>query len=61
MVLVQVKRNHGRVLRRHISRNGIPKHLQSLKDEISKGIVIKTSFCPQAPGVNDVLGLKCIQ
>ena len=47
MVLVQVKRKHGKVLRRHVSQTRIPKHLQSLKDEVSKGMVIKVSSLPR--------------
>ena len=66
MVLVQVKRKLGNVLRKHVSQNGIPKHLSSLKDDAFKWYVDQGKFYPQALnrsflkglGVNNVLGLK---
>ena len=66
MVLVQVKRNLENALRKHVSQNGIPKHLSSLKDEAFKWYGDQGKFCPQAlsryflkgHGVNAVLGLK---
>ena len=66
MVLVQVKIKLGKVLRNMLAKNGILKHLSSLKDEAFKWDVDQDKFCPQALngsflkglGVNDVLGLK---
>ena len=66
MVLVQVKRKLGNVLREHVSQNGIPKHLSSLKYEAFKWYVDQGKFFPQALnryllkglGVNNVFGLK---
>ena len=66
MVLLQVKRKLGNVLRKHVSQNGIRKHLSSLKDEAFKWYGDQDKFCPQAFNrsflkgldVNDVLGLK---
>ena len=66
MVQVQVNRKLGNVLRKHVSQNGIPKHLSSLKDETFKWCVDEGKFCPQALnrsflkglGVNNGLGLK---
>ena len=66
MVLVQVKRKLGNVLRKHVSQNGIPKHLSSLKDKAFKWYVDQGKFCLQALngsflkglGLNNVLGLK---
>ena len=66
MVLVQVKRKLGNVLRKHVSQNGIPKHLSSLKDEAFKWYVDQDKFFSKALNryflkglnVNNVLGLK---
>ena len=66
MVLGQVKRKLGNVIRKHVSQNGIPKHLSSLKDEAFKWYVDQGKFCLQALNrsflkglsVNNVLGLK---
>ena len=66
MVLGQVKRKLGKVLRNMLAKNGILKHLSSLKDKAFKWYVDQDKFCPQALnrsflmglGVNDVLGIK---
>ena len=69
MVLVQVKRKHGKVLRRHVSQKWDPKTFIISKRPGSKGMVIKVSFYPETLnrtflkelGVNDDLDLKYIQ
>ena len=66
MVLVQVKRKLGNVLRKNVSQNGIPKLLSSLKDKTFKWHVDQGKFYPQplnryfpkGLGVNNVFGLK---
>ena len=65
-MLVQVKRKHGNFLRKHVSQNGIPKHLLSLKDEAFKWYGEQGKFCPQTLNrfflkeldINDDLDLK---
>ena len=64
MVLVQVKRKLGNVLRKYVFQNGIPKNLSSLKDEVVKWYVDQGKFCPQAlnrsflKGLGVILGLE---